>query len=204
LRGAICGREYGKFVFTRSLSDLLVVLEQLGERAGVAREELSHLDVKTVLSLYSELGAEDLDAVLLADIAGGKRAHAVTRALRLPHLITRPEDVYEFTLGEAEPNFVTLGRVRAHTVAESELGHVDPTGKVVFVRSADPGYDWLFARNIAGLVTEHGGANSHMAIRAAELGVPSVIGCGEQLFGGLSRATMIEIDCANRVVRKVA
>ena len=204
MRGAICGREYGKFVFTRSLSDLLVVLEQLGARAGVAREELSHLDVKTVLSLYSELGAEDLEEVLLADIARGKRAHAVTRALRLPHLITRPEDVYEFSLGDAEPNFVTLGRVRAHTVAESELGHVDPAGKVVFVRSADPGYDWLFARNIAGLVTEHGGANSHMAIRAAERGVPSVIGCGEQLFGGLSRATVIEIDCANRVVRKVA
>lgn len=204
MRGAICGREYGKFVFTKSLSDVLVLLEQLGARFGISREDLSHLDVRAVLALYAELGAEDLDAVLLADIARGKRAHAVTRALRLPHLITRPADVYEFTLGDAEPSFVTLGRVRASTLAESELGHVDPTGKVVFVRSADPGYDWLFARNIAGLVTEHGGANSHMAIRAAELGVPSVIGCGEQLYGGLSRAKVIEIDCANRVVRKVA
>jgi glutamine kinase len=204
LRGAICGREYGKFVFTRSLSDLLVLVEQLGARAGVAREELSHLDIKTLLSFYSELGADDLDQVLTADVARGKRAHAVTRALRLPHLITQPADVYEFALGVAEPNFVTLGRVRAKTVDESELGRLDPTGKVVFVRSADPGYDWLFARNIAGLVTEHGGANSHMAIRAAELGVPSVIGCGEKLYGGLSRATVIEIDCANRVVRKVA
>jgi glutamine kinase len=204
IRGAICGREHGKFVFTKSLSDLLVLLEQLGARFGISREELSHLDIGAVLALYAELGAEDLDAVLLADIARGKRAHAVTRALRLPHLITRPEDVYEFTLGDAEPNFVTLGRVRAATVAEAELGHADPTGKVVFVRSADPGYDWLFARNIAGLVTEHGGANSHMAIRAAELGVPSVIGCGEQLYGGLAGAKVIEIDCANRVVRKVA
>ncbi len=204
MRGAICGREHGKFVFTKSLSDLLVLLEQLGARFGVSRDDLSHLDIGAVLALYAELGAEDVDAVLVADIARGKRAHAVTRALRLPHLIARPEDVYEFTLGDAEPSFVTLGRVHAETLAEAELGHVDPAGKVVFVRSADPGYDWLFARKIAGLVTEHGGANSHMAIRAAELGVPSVIGCGEQLFDGLSRAKVIEIDCANRVVRKVA
>ncbi len=204
MRGAIEGREYGKFVFSRSLSDMLVLLEELGKRCGVSREELSHVDIRTVLALYAELGAEGLDEVLLQDVARGKRAHAVTRTLRLPHLITGPEDVYEFTLGDAEPNFVTLGRVRAPTVTEAELGHANLAGKVVFVRSADPGYDWLFARQIAGLVTEHGGANSHMAIRAAELGIPSVIGCGEQLFGGWSRAKVIEIDCANRVVRKVA
>src|SRR5262245_58214460 len=196
LKEAIEGREYGKFVFTRSLSDLLVLLERLGARAGVSREELSHVDIKTVLALYADLGAEGLDEVLLDDVQRGKRAHAVTRLLRLPELIASPDDVYEFTLGDAEPNFVTLGRVRAPVARESELG--DVSGRVVFVRSADPGYDWLFARGIAGLVTEHGGANSHMAIRAAELGVPSVIGCGEQLFGGWSRARVIEIDCANR------
>ena len=72
------------------------------------------------------------------------------------------------------------------------------------MRSADPGYDWLFARRIAGLVTQHGGTNSHMAIRAAELGLPSVIGCGEQNFERWSKARVVEIDCTHRVVRKVA
>ena len=32
------------------------------------------------------------------------------------------------------------------------------------------------------LVTQYGGANSHMAIRCAELGIPAVIGAGEKSF----------------------
>ena len=48
--------------------------------------------------------------------------------------------------------------------------------KVVFINSADPGYDWIFTKKILALVTKYGGANSHMAIRANELGIPAVIG----------------------------
>ena len=40
-------------------------------------------------------------------------------------------------------------------------------------------HDYLFSKNIGGLITCYGGANSHMAIRCAELGIPAVIGCGE-------------------------
>ena len=37
-----------------------------------------------------------------------------------------------------------------------------------------------FFHKIKGLITKYGGANSHMAIRAAEIGLPSVIGVGEK------------------------
>jgi len=43
--------------------------------------------------------------------------------------------------------------------------------------------------------------NSHMAIRAAELSLPAIIGAGETLFGKLAAADVIEIDAANRQVR---
>ena len=46
-----------------------------------------------------------------------------------------------------------------------------------------------------------GGVNSHMAIRAAELNVPAVIGAGEAYFREWSRAQVLEIDCANKQVR---
>ena len=52
----------------------------------------------------------------------------------------------------------------------------------MLIPSADPGYDWIFAQGIAGFVTMFGGVNSHMAIRAAELNVPAVIGAGEAYF----------------------
>ena len=46
-----------------------------------------------------------------------------------------------------------------------------------------------------------GGVNSHMAIRAAELNVPAVIGAGEAYYREWSGATMLELDCANKQVK---
>ena len=47
------------------------------------------------------------------------------------------------------------------------------------IENADPGYDWIFLHKIRGFITKYGGLNSHMAIRAAELGIPAAIGTGE-------------------------
>ena len=50
------------------------------------------------------------------------------------------------------------------------------------------------------MVTAYGGVNSHMAIRAGELGIPAVIGAGEALFARWSAAREIALDCAGRRV----
>ena len=69
------------------------------------------------------------------------------------------------------------------------------------IPQADPGYDWLFGRNIVGLVTMYGGANSHMAIRAAEFGLPAAIGIGETHYRSLAGAIEIELNASQRVIR---
>jgi hypothetical protein len=201
IRAGIEGREHAKLVFTRSLSDALVLIGRLGEQCGLGREELSHLNIRTVLQLYSTLDALDLRDVLLRDIEANAQAYSVTRALRLPELILAPRDVFHFHSGKHEPNFITLDKVTADVAREESLGAGPLAGKVVCVRAADPGYDWLFSQGIAALVTQFGGANSHMAIRAAEAGIPAVIGCGESKFAAWSAAACLEIDCGNKTVR---
>ena len=73
-------------------------------------------------------------------------------------------------------------------------------GAIVCIPNADPGFDWLFGYPIAGLITAWGGANSHMAIRAGEIGLPAVIGAGEVLFQRWSNAKRLHVDCAGRRV----
>ena len=70
--------------------------------------------------------------------------------------------------------------------------------------SADPGFDWIFTRDISGFVTQFGGANSHMAIRTGELGIPAVIGAGETLFQRWRAARKLCIDCTNQKVSVIA
>ena len=73
--------------------------------------------------------------------------------------------------------------------------------KIVFIQGADPGFDWIFSKNIAGLVTMYGGANSHMAIRSAELKIPAVIGAGEKNYNTWGKAAFLEIDYGNKMVK---
>ncbi len=80
----------------------------------------------------------------------------------------------------------------------------DISGKIVFIPSADPGYDFLFDKGIGGLVTQFGGMNSHMAIRCAELGLPAVIGVGEKNFQTWKKASCLEIDCRKKQVLPIA
>jgi phosphohistidine swiveling domain-containing protein len=201
IKGGIEGREYGKFVFTRHLSDALVLVERLGRDAGFSRAELAYLDIRRVLGMHAELDVDDPSQLLGDNITKNRADYRLEQGLKVPMLITSPNDIYEFELGNAEPTFVTRKAASAAVLDEHQLTGGDPRGAIVFIRSADPGYDWLFNRGIAGLVTEHGGANSHMAIRAAELGIPAVIGCGALFYARWSRAAFLAVDCANRMVR---
>ena len=201
---AIEGREYAKLLFTRTLSDVLRLVREMGEQYGVEREDISYLDIRTVLALYSQLDHRNLKDILLSDIAIHKELYSYTKAVKLPVLIREPTDVYGFFLEPESPNFITTGRVLAETIAGEQVISSQLSGRIVFIQAADPGYDYLFTRNIVGLVTQFGGANSHMSIRCAELGIPAIIGAGEKNYSEWSQAKMLEIDCANRQVRVIA
>ena len=67
-------------------------------------------------------------------------------------------------------------------------------GKIVLIPQADPGYDWLFGQDISGLITIYGGANSHMAIRSAEFGIPAAIGIGNVEYKRIEMAHSLCLD----------
>ena len=201
IKAGIEGREYAKFVFTRSLSDALSLIRELGEEYGLSAEDCAYLDYDAIRRLYSESGS--VRDALLASVAHGRQRHALTRNLVLPPLIASPEDVFAFHLPQSEPNFVTRKSITAPVALIS-----DPpesfAGKILFVPSADPGFDWIFTRGISGFVTQFGGANSHMAIRASELGIPAVIGAGETLYQRWQAAHKLCLDCTSQQVLVIA
>jgi glutamine kinase len=201
LRRAIEGREYAKFMFSRNLSAGLTALASAGKLHGLDREAVSHLDIADLYKMRVGAHPTDLAAWLTARADEGVVEHEITRAIELPPMIMAASDFSCFERPASEPNFVSQGRVSAEVavLADGEAStSVELRGKVVVIPRADPGYDWLFAHGIGGLVTQYGGANSHMAIRAAELGLPAAIGVGEALFERLAAARLIVLDCTVR------
>jgi len=201
IKAGIEGREYAKFVFTRSLSDALSLIRQLGEDYGFSTEDCAYLDYDAIRSLYSESGS--VRESLRDSIASGRARHALARNLVLPPLIAAPQDVFAFHLPPTEPNFITRKSITA-PVASIEDPPEQFAGRILFVPSADPGFDWIFTRGISGFVTQFGGANSHMAIRASELGIPAVIGAGEALYQRWREARTVCLDCSNQKVLVIA
>jgi glutamine kinase len=201
IKAGIEGREYAKFVFTRSLSDALSLIRQLGEDHGLSVEDCAFLSYDAIRSLYSE--SSSVRETLLESVRHGRERHALTRNLVLPPIIASPDEVFAFHLPPSQPNFITRKSVTAPVALVG-----DPpdsfTGRILFLPSADPGFDWIFTRGISGFVTQFGGANSHMAIRASELGIPAVIGAGESLFQRWQTARKLCLDCTNQKVLVIA
>ena len=135
---------------------------------------------------------------LIESIAKAKENYQDTLSIVLPPLITDLSDIFSFKWPASSPNYITQGNVIGSTVDHTEKEKL--AGNIVFMPNADPGFDWIFLQPIAGLVTTWGGANSHMAIRAGELGIPAVIGAGEILYEKWSKADIINLDCGKQLV----
>lgn len=200
LQAGIELRELAKFHFTHNLSDALALISECGAQWGFSREDLAYCDIEAFKELH--VAAADPRDVLSRSIERGKARHEETLKVALPPLIARPEEVWAFEWPETAPNFITQKQVTAPVVGTEDRERL--VGSIVCIPNADPGFDWLFAYSIAGLVTAWGGANSHMAIRAGELGLPAVIGAGEVFYRRWSGAQRLHLDCAGRRVEVLA
>jgi phosphohistidine swiveling domain-containing protein len=200
MRRAIAGREYAKFRFSKHLSDSIESIAAWGESMGLTRDELAHLDIHDLLRCLSEVPcAESTEEYLRGRAQANAQEFEVTQALRMPFLVTSPSDIDVVPLLKSRPNFITTRYVQAKVIllTGQEISARNLHGRIVLIEGADPGFDWIFAHNIAGLITKYGGANSHMAIRCAEMDLPAAIGCGEQLFDAFSQAAELKLDCAS-------
>jgi pyruvate,water dikinase len=82
------------------------------------------------------------------------------------------------------------GRARTATSADEAIEKLEP-GDVLVVRATSPAFNAVLA--VAGaVVTANGGAMSHAAVLARELGIPAVVGAGAAL--DIADGSLIEVD----------
>lgn len=194
IRTAFQQRERFKFEFTKSLSLALEVLRMVGRNLDIQDWELSYLQVADILAAEYYGSGEELVAFWRALIRRRRELREDDALLVLPDVLTRAEDVDIVSMQEARPNFITEKAVTGEVAAAERMGEGCLSGKIVLLEKADPGFDWIFSQNIAGLITCYGGAASHMAIRCAEFGVPAAIGCGKKIYAYVSTLNTVSLD----------
>ena len=200
LQEAIEARESVKFEFTRNLSKALDMCARLAKELSLTREQMSFLEYHDL----EQLKLNVIESSKLKDkIAQNQKTYIVSQVTEIPGFIKQESDFYCFESHTLQPNFITMNKIHATVKLLSDSELEDLIGAVVLIPQADPGFDWLFEYNIGGLITQFGGANSHMAIRAAEIGLPAAIGVGDKLYEQITRMRQIELDCSKQTIREI-
>ena len=175
------------------------------KQLDLSRDNLSNLDLMTLLNIRDcEVQNEEITNNLKIQVEFNKRKREIMSYCQLPEIIFDEEELDIFHINSSIPNYIGSEKVTSEFVEINErlkVKDLNLKGKIALIKRADPGYDWLFAQDIIGLITLYGGANSHMAIRSAEFNITASIGVGEKLYSKLLQNKIIEIDPVNKTIQ---
>ena len=198
VKNSIVQREEMKFQFTKNLSDALEYIAEAGKNLGFTRDELSNLEIKTIINDPKNLKIKTLTEKWNNKIQKSKEKHSLNKNMILPPIISSNDDFSFISYPYSKPNFITSKKLFSELLPIKKIDNLSILKeKIILLENADPGYDWIFSYHPSGLITKYGGVASHMAIRCAELGLPAAIGCGELLYEKLKHASKINLDCQN-------
>jgi glutamine kinase len=196
VRAALEAREYSKFEFTKNLSDAIELIAISGEKIGFNRKELAMLSVQELFTKVED--NEELITLWKNAIETRTKERILNNKIIMPPIIFSHEDLDVVQYYSPKPNYITQKKAQGELI-KLDSNDKDIEGKIVLIENGDPGYDWIFTRNIAGLITKYGGVASHMSIRCAEFGIPAAIGCG-MIYDKLLNANTVILDCGSKKI----
>ena len=200
IKNSIRYREYSKFVFSKNIDLIFENLENFGKKFNIRKEDLSYLNINKFLDLYFNLSNFKSIESLKNNIQENKIEYFKNQNINLPDVITSEKDLFVQNRKRPKINFISNKIIIAKILEYKKINIKSKMDGIICIENADPGYDFLFSKNIKGLITKYGGQNSHMAIRCAELNLPALIGVGEETYNKIKQNKSIKIDC---VLKKI-
>tara|TARA_Y100000590_G_scaffold469592_1_gene658480 strand:+ start:758 stop:3070 length:2313 start_codon:yes stop_codon:yes gene_type:complete len=198
IKESISHREYSKYLFTKNVSLVLDLIKTLAEKNNISRKDIAFLNINTILNMYYNLTHEKVEDIFNKEIEKNKKNFNFNSIIKLPDNILNSSDAYGFETYTVKSNFITSKNIVGKIVIFDRNKIPNCKDKIVLIENADPGYDFIFTKNIKGLITKYGGANSHMAIRCSELNIPAAIGVGEKNFSKYKSASSIRLNCNSK------
>lgn len=198
MRKSIELRELTKFEFTKDIDIVFKLILSEKKLSFLKREQLSYLKIEDIqFYLSNKISKKDLIEILEKRISN----YEFEKIYDLPDIILNPNDLFYYVSLNNIPNFITLKNVKGEAILLNKNKKTDLNNKIIIIEQADPGYDWIFAYKIKGLITKYGGANSHMSIRSAELDIPAAIGIGSMIYSQIIQSNYLHLNCIDKFIR---
>ena len=198
IKESIAYREYSKFIFSKSIDLIFENLEKFGKKYNIKTDDLSYLKINKILNMYFNLSNYGTIDNLKKHINENKKEYNANKRINLPDVIKSSRDLFIQNKNFDKINYISDKIISSKIIEYGSKSIKENFNGIVCIENADPGYDFLFNKNIKGLVTKYGGLNSHMAIRCSELNLPALIGVGEKNFNMIKKCKLIKIDCVEK------
>lgn len=190
-RIAARGRELGKWALAALLGDWMNSLRQLGADKHLDTDVLSWLPWPAIVNSTQA----DIGRLIEQSISASNQYHRDSQ-LKMPLIFAGSSELHVVNIPPAGGHYLGRGAVEGPLVcltAESARNTLPPNA-IVAIRSADPGFEWIFSYQPAALITAFGGPHSHMALRCADAGCGAVLGIGPERFDRLAGTSRVFID----------
>ena len=190
-------REYLKFNFSKTISSTLDLIEALARYLKIDVKDMEYIDIDILLAGLSYPNKTECANMFQNHIKSQIDCFKNNDNHTHNECITSLKDLFIIEHKTSKPNFITeeitSGKIKK--IDKNCDTSINLSDYIVLIDSADPGFDWIFASKIKGLITKYGGMGSHMAIRCAELNIPAAIGCGHKLFDSIHCAPFLTLNC---------
>ena len=87
MKESIKYREYGKFIFSKSINEIFLNLIKLGKEVKIKRDDLEYINIKTILSSYNNLEPTKLQNILKKEIIKNKKDFEILKNIKLSDVI---------------------------------------------------------------------------------------------------------------------
>lgn len=204
IKMSIQSREYSKFIFSKSIDMIFENLIKFGKKYNISVENLSFIKISKLLEMYLNLSNIETIKSLKKHIKENKIEYKNNKNINLPDVIISERSLYIQSKVVDKINFITNKNINSKIIIFNEKKILEDYNGIVCIDNADPGFDFLFTKNIKGLITKYGGLNSHMAIRCSELNIPALIGVGAKNYEYFKKFRMMYIDCFSKLIKPIS
>jgi len=199
LKKSIQLREYSKYIFTKSIDLVFKNMKLFAKQFGLKEEDLTYIKINKILNMYYNYSTFRNIPDLQKEIIYNRNEFIFNDSIKLPEVILNKSDLFVIK-NESKINFIGSKKSNGKMLYLNKFKNRGYDNKIVCIENADPGFDFIFTKKISGLITKFGGANSHMAIRCAELGIQAAVGVGENLFEQIIKSKKVSIDCERKKI----
>ena len=203
IKDSIVMREYSKFIFTKSVDLIFKNLEKFGKKYNIKTKDLSYIKIDKILDFYFNLSNYKTIESIKKHIRENKKEYNLNKDIALPDVITSNKDLFVQHRKSEDLNFISNKIISSKIIEYKIEKNIKNYEGIICIENADPGFDFLFNKNIKGLITKYGGLNSHMSIRCAELNLPAIIGVGEIMFNNIINHNNIILDCTSKKIELI-